>query len=164
MPIHSQEYPTQASRPSSREMETRLSAPRPSANTHGPAQSALELPPGHSEWGLATYTHDRDRGLETRSFSFTDDQFCFPLHFFGDIDQLVMIMSFLAVNPLASPSPNPLAALDKNSEGNTIDLRSLETSSVGASQPSTDPSLSPRFVNLNAKDATEWPASLSDTL
>ncbi|KAJ5978640.1 hypothetical protein N7501_001982 [Penicillium viridicatum] len=74
MPIRSQEYPTQASRPSSREMETRLSAPRPSANAHGTAQSALELPPGHSEWGVATYTHDRDRDLETRSFSFTDDQ------------------------------------------------------------------------------------------
>lgn len=74
MPIRSQEYPTQASHPSSREMETRLSAPRPSANAHGTAQSALELPPGHSEWGVATYTHDRDRDLETRSFSFTDDQ------------------------------------------------------------------------------------------
>ncbi|OQD84471.1 hypothetical protein PENSOL_c122G09688 [Penicillium solitum] len=73
-------------------------------------------------------------------------------------------MSFPAVNPLAGPSPNPLAALDKNSEGNTIDLRSLKTSSAGASQPSADPSPSPRFVNLNAKDTTEWPTSLGDTL
>ncbi|KAJ5208925.1 hypothetical protein N7449_003304 [Penicillium cf. viridicatum] len=66
-----------------------------------------------------------------------------------------------------------------NSEGNTIDLRSLgassplsvpqdpldmETSSVGASQLSTEPSPSPRFVNLNAKDATELPTGLDDTL
>ncbi|OQD83656.1 hypothetical protein PENSOL_c144G11236, partial [Penicillium solitum] len=79
--------------------------------------------------------------------------FCFPLHFFGDIDQLVVIMSFLAVNPLASPSPDPLAALDKNLEGNIIDLRSL-----------ADLSPSPRFVNLNAKDATEWPTGLGNTL
>ncbi|CRL27943.1 unnamed protein product [Penicillium camemberti] len=105
--------------------------------------------------------------------------FCFPLHFFGDIDQLVVTMSFLAVNPLAGPSPDPLAAPDENLEGNTMDLRSLsassplsapqdspdmETSSAGASQPSTDPSPSPRFVNLNAKDATEWPTSLGDAL
>ncbi|KAF9238160.1 hypothetical protein DTO013E5_9383 [Penicillium roqueforti] len=66
--------PTQASGPSSREMEAYLSAPHPSVNAHGASHSALELPLGHSEWGLATYTQDRDRSLETRSFSFSDEQ------------------------------------------------------------------------------------------
>ncbi|KAJ5186347.1 hypothetical protein N7449_008061 [Penicillium cf. viridicatum] len=66
-----------------------------------------------------------------------------------------------------------------NSEGNTIDLRSLgassplsvpqdpldmETSSVGASQLSAEPSPSPRFVNLDAEDATELPTGLDDAL
>ncbi|OQD80648.1 hypothetical protein PENSOL_c254G07190, partial [Penicillium solitum] len=38
------------------------------------------------------------------------------------------------------------------------------TSSAGASQPSADPSPSPRFVNLDAEDATEWPTGLGDAL
>ncbi|KAJ5209537.1 hypothetical protein N7449_003916 [Penicillium cf. viridicatum] len=66
-----------------------------------------------------------------------------------------------------------------NSEGNTIDLRSLsassplsvpqdplniETSSVGASQLSAEPSPSPRFINLDAEDTTELPTSLDNAL
>ncbi|KAJ5512215.1 hypothetical protein N7463_001767 [Penicillium fimorum] len=74
MPIRPQEYPTQMSSPSTREMEARPPASRPSVNAHGTSHSVLELLPGHSEWGLATYTHDRGHELETRSFSFRDDQ------------------------------------------------------------------------------------------
>ncbi|KAJ5181969.1 hypothetical protein N7449_012116 [Penicillium cf. viridicatum] len=74
MPIRPQEYPTQASSPSTQEMEARPPASHPPVNANGTSHPALELPPGYSEWGLATYTHDRGHDLATRSFSFRDDQ------------------------------------------------------------------------------------------
>ncbi|KAJ6190148.1 hypothetical protein N7519_000169 [Penicillium mononematosum] len=74
MPSRSQGYRTQESCPSSRHMEARLSPLDPSVNPRGDSHSSLELPLGHSEWGLATYSHDRGGDLETRSFSFRDDQ------------------------------------------------------------------------------------------
>ncbi|OQE26077.1 hypothetical protein PENFLA_c007G06667 [Penicillium flavigenum] len=74
MPSRSQEFRTQESRPSSRHMEARLSPLHPSVNPRGDSHSSLELPLGHSEWGLATYSHDRGDDRETRSFAFRDDQ------------------------------------------------------------------------------------------
>ncbi|KAJ5588618.1 hypothetical protein N7537_011296 [Penicillium hordei] len=74
MPNRSQEHPTQASSPSTQEMEAHPPAPHPSVNAHGTSHSALELPTGCSEWGLATYTHNRGHDPETRSFSFRDEQ------------------------------------------------------------------------------------------
>lgn len=55
-------------------MEARPPASHPSVNANGASHSALELPPGYSEWGLATYTHERGHDFATRSFSFRDDQ------------------------------------------------------------------------------------------
>ncbi|KAJ5405968.1 hypothetical protein N7465_007252 [Penicillium sp. CMV-2018d] len=69
-------------------------------------------------------------------------------------------MSFPAVNSPAGPSPGPLDAPVENSEGNTFDLQSLGASSPSRPPPSEPRSLlspSPRFVNLDAEDATELP-------
>ncbi|KAJ5955275.1 hypothetical protein N7501_009554 [Penicillium viridicatum] len=70
-------------------------------------------------------------------------------------------MSFPAVNSPAGPSPDPLDAPVENSEGNTFDLRSHGASSPLSRPPLLEPhsllSPSPRFVNLDAEDATELP-------
>lgn len=55
-------------------MEGRLPSRHSSLDSHVTSNSVLELPSGHSDWGLATYSHDRGPDLETRSFSFRGDQ------------------------------------------------------------------------------------------
>ncbi|KAJ6136981.1 hypothetical protein N7497_012233 [Penicillium chrysogenum] len=74
MPSRSQEYLTQASGSSTRDMEGHLPSRHPSLGSHVTSNSVLELPSGQSDWGLATYSHDRGHNLETRTFSFQGDQ------------------------------------------------------------------------------------------
>lgn len=75
MPSRSQEYTARGSSPSvEADMAEHLPNRRPSLNTRATSNSVLELPRGHSDWGLATYSHDRGRDPETRSFSFRDDE------------------------------------------------------------------------------------------
>ncbi len=55
-------------------MERHQPAHQPSLTPSLTSDSILQLPPDHSSMGLATYSHDRNNELTTRSFLFRDEQ------------------------------------------------------------------------------------------
>ncbi|KAJ5976627.1 hypothetical protein N7481_010334 [Penicillium waksmanii] len=75
MPSRSQEYTDRGFSPSvEADMDIHLPNRRSSPIASAASNSVLELPRDRSDWGLATYSHDRGNVPETRSFSFRDDE------------------------------------------------------------------------------------------
>ncbi|KAJ5569144.1 hypothetical protein N7450_011630 [Penicillium hetheringtonii] len=73
MPSRSQEYTARGFSPSIEADAEGHMPNRTASSSRVTSNSVLELPRGHSDWGLAAYTHDRGHDLEARSFSFRND-------------------------------------------------------------------------------------------
>lgn len=117
MPSRSLEYPTQASSYSTRDMEGHQPTQQPSLTPNLSSDSILQLPPDNSTMGLATYSHDRNNELTTRSFHFRDEQvhsLGFNSGYPSGRDRGVIVLLLSPATVLSANHPQPPLDLESN--------------------------------------------------